>query len=148
MYFANCVTKSANYCGSSEARPVGLMLLCEVALGKSQERLRADYYASELESGTHSTWGRGKYIPDPAGDAVTPDGVGVSKGRMVKKGPQDSALLYDEFSELYLMTGLTPIADSKHGSLSPVVYNTKQIRVRYIVKVRAASWDGQVRSSN
>lgn len=33
VYFADMVSKSANYCWTSHQNPIGLMLLCEVALG-------------------------------------------------------------------------------------------------------------------
>jgi len=33
VYFADIVSKSANYCRTSRSEPIGLMLLCEVALG-------------------------------------------------------------------------------------------------------------------
>lgn len=33
VYFADMVSKSANYCRTSKIDPVGLMMLCEVALG-------------------------------------------------------------------------------------------------------------------
>lgn len=33
VYFADMVSKSANYCRTSKGDPKGLMLLCEVALG-------------------------------------------------------------------------------------------------------------------
>ncbi len=33
IYFADMVSKSANYCATSRSNPHGLMLLCEVALG-------------------------------------------------------------------------------------------------------------------
>jgi len=33
IYFADMVSKSANYCHTSKSSPVGLLLLCEVALG-------------------------------------------------------------------------------------------------------------------
>lgn len=35
VYFADCVTKSANYCYTNRSDNTGLMLLCEVALGKT-----------------------------------------------------------------------------------------------------------------
>jgi hypothetical protein len=34
VYFADMVSKSANYCYTSKMNPVGLLLLCEVALGQ------------------------------------------------------------------------------------------------------------------
>lgn len=33
IYFADMVSKSANYCSTDPANPKGLMLLCDVALG-------------------------------------------------------------------------------------------------------------------
>ena len=33
VYFADMVSKSANYCNTSSANNTGLLLLCEVALG-------------------------------------------------------------------------------------------------------------------
>lgn len=33
VYFADMVSKSANYCHTSQSDPVGLLLLAEVALG-------------------------------------------------------------------------------------------------------------------
>ena len=33
VYFADMASKSANYCRTSSADNIGLMLLCEVALG-------------------------------------------------------------------------------------------------------------------
>ena len=34
IYFADMVSKSANYCMTSKNNPVGLLFLCDVALGK------------------------------------------------------------------------------------------------------------------
>ena len=34
IYFADMVSKSANYCYANPSNPYGLLLLCEVALGK------------------------------------------------------------------------------------------------------------------
>jgi hypothetical protein len=42
---------------SSDSRRSGLLLLCEVALGESNELLRADYNASNLPPGKFSTKG-------------------------------------------------------------------------------------------
>lgn len=33
VYFADMVSKSANYCRVNKSSPVGLLMLCEVALG-------------------------------------------------------------------------------------------------------------------
>ena len=45
VYFADMSSKSANYCFATRSNPVGLLLLCEVALGQSLELVDADYEA-------------------------------------------------------------------------------------------------------
>lgn len=64
IYFADCASKSANYC---DARPGqrGFLLLSQVALGKCQERRDEDYKASVLDQGCHSTMGVGEMHPNP-----------------------------------------------------------------------------------
>ena len=44
MYFADLVSKSAQYCFASKSNPVGLMLLSEVALGKVYELKEAKVF--------------------------------------------------------------------------------------------------------
>lgn len=41
IYFADLVSKSAQYCFTSKENPVGLMLLSEVALGEIHELTKA-----------------------------------------------------------------------------------------------------------
>lgn len=64
VYFADMVTKSANYCFANKKSNVGLLLLCEVALGNINEKLESDYNADNLPKGKHSTKGLGKTAPD------------------------------------------------------------------------------------
>uniref|UniRef100_A0A915KKE3 Poly [ADP-ribose] polymerase n=1 Tax=Romanomermis culicivorax TaxID=13658 RepID=A0A915KKE3_ROMCU len=65
VYFADCSSKSANYCFASAFKNVGLAVLCEVALGKSHELVAANNKADKLPPGFHSVKGLGKSIPDP-----------------------------------------------------------------------------------
>jgi len=66
VYFADMVSKSANYCvPTSYNGSTGLMLLCEVALGNCRELRSGDYNASNLPAGFHATKGMGGTIPDP-----------------------------------------------------------------------------------
>ena len=69
VYFADMVSKSANYCMATRELPTAVLLLCDVALGKQHELIGAQYEAAErsAEAGKHSTWGVGKTAPDPAG---------------------------------------------------------------------------------
>jgi hypothetical protein len=46
IYFADVVSKSANYCYATKLNPIGCLLLCEVALGNSSDKFYADYYAN------------------------------------------------------------------------------------------------------
>ena len=58
----------ANYCFAKRETPEGVMLLCEVALGKMHECYHATTFsASTLPTGTQSTKGCGQTIPDPKG---------------------------------------------------------------------------------
>jgi poly [ADP-ribose] polymerase len=63
VYFADMVSKSANYCFTNKANNTGLMLLCEVALGGMNPKYHADYYANLLPEGKMSTKGIGRTFP-------------------------------------------------------------------------------------
>jgi len=113
VYFADMCTKSANYCFTTPTKNTGLILLCEVALGEMNELTNADYNASSLPKGKHSTWGKGRTVPNDAefynleDGTVVPSGVGTDC-----KTP--TSLQYNEF----------------------IVYNTNQIRMRYLIKLK------------
>jgi len=63
VYFADMVSKSANYCGASRENNEALILLCDVALGEFNDKYYADYNANLLPAGKHSTRGYGKTAP-------------------------------------------------------------------------------------
>jgi poly [ADP-ribose] polymerase 2/3/4 len=63
VYFADIVSKSANYCQASKANPVGCILLCEVALGNFVEKYYSDYNANLMEEEFNSVKGVGKAAP-------------------------------------------------------------------------------------
>ena len=122
VYFADIVTKSANYCHTSPSSNVGLLLLCDVALGSVYPLLKAKYM-DKPPSGTHSTMGLGKWQPDPALDKTLKSseaspslaGVQVPQGKPVPQkldGPSD--LLYNEY----------------------IVYDVSQIQIKYVFKLR------------
>ncbi|XP_073164625.1 poly [ADP-ribose] polymerase 2 isoform X10 [Lepidochelys kempii] len=116
IYFADMSSKSANYCFASRQRDVGLLLLCEVALGECQELLEANAEARKLPPGKHSTKGLGKLAPAPA-NSVMLDGAAVPLGPAVETGvtnPHGYTLNYNEF----------------------VVYDPGQVRMRYLLQVR------------
>jgi len=114
VYFADMVSKSANYCFASRSSPVGVLLLCEVALGNMYE-LTGAMYMDQPPAGFQSTKGCGVTYPNPTGTVELPGvpGCVVPKGRPVTAA-RTGSLLYNEF----------------------IVYNVAQIRARYLLKVR------------
>ncbi|XP_057838730.2 poly [ADP-ribose] polymerase 2 isoform X1 [Cryptomeria japonica] len=115
VYFADMVSKSANYCYASSTSPIGVLLLCEVALGEMVELEQADYNADKLPNGKLSTKGVGGTAPDPSKSHILPDGVIVPLGTPKQSNTKaHTSLLYNEF----------------------IVYNVEQIRMRYIVQAK------------
>ncbi|KAG0240938.1 Poly [ADP-ribose] polymerase 2 [Actinomortierella wolfii] len=116
VYFADCVSKSANYCYPNRHDNVGLMLLCEVALGDQLELIDADYYADQncKKNQKLSTKGLGRTVPDPAGDIDIDNGVKLQLGKLVDSKVNGAYLQYNEM----------------------IVYDVSQIKMRYLVKMK------------
>ena len=117
IYFADISSKSANYCYPTRSKNIGFTLLCEVSLGKTHDLLAADYEADKLPDGFHSTKGLGKIAPDISQFDKLSDGVIVPCGLPTDTGvdnPDGYTLNYNEF----------------------VVYDTKQVKSRYLVKLK------------
>lgn len=113
IYFADMVSKSANYCYTTHTNNVGILLLCEVALGNMYERTAADYI-TKLPPNMHSTKGCGKTVPDPDQIIKTDDGVIVPAGKPVKSQIKKGDLLYNEY----------------------IIYDTAQVNIKYLLKVK------------
>ncbi|XP_026729426.1 poly [ADP-ribose] polymerase [Trichoplusia ni] len=111
VYFADMVSKSANYCCTSINNPTGLMLLCEVALGNMKECRQAEDV--KLPPNMHSAWGVGKTQPDPAASRKLDDGTIVPLGKPVNN-KVDTTLLYNEF----------------------IVYDVAQVNVKYLLQMK------------
>lgn len=112
VYFADMVSKSANYCCTNPTNSTGLLLLCEVALGNMYERERADYI-EKLPKGKHSCKGIGRTHPDPTivkkiEDVDVPLGKGVPNTAV-----KNTSLLYNEY----------------------IVYDVAQVHIKYLLKV-------------
>lgn len=115
VYFADMFTKSANYCHFGTRNvATGLLALAEVALGTPTVRHYSDFITT-LPKGTHSCFAMGSSEPDPAmTEPWIQDGeVSVPCGKPVRAGSSGS-LLYNEF----------------------IVYDTAQIRLRYLLQVK------------
>ncbi|KAG0303507.1 Poly [ADP-ribose] polymerase 2 [Dissophora globulifera] len=118
-YFADCVSKSANYCFTDRHNDTGLMLLCEVALGDMFEIEQSDYRAkiNSEKAGKHSTKGLGLSYPQPAQDVIIDDNLCVQAGPLTtekQKGSYAFRLQYNEY----------------------IVYNTSQIKMRYLIRMK------------
>jgi poly [ADP-ribose] polymerase len=64
VYFADVASKSAQYCGATRGSPGGLLLLCEVALGRVHDLTKAQYMEA-LPRGRHAVRALGQHMPDP-----------------------------------------------------------------------------------
>uniref|UniRef100_A0A1J3D9A5 Poly [ADP-ribose] polymerase n=1 Tax=Noccaea caerulescens TaxID=107243 RepID=A0A1J3D9A5_NOCCA len=113
IYFADLVSKSAQYCYTSKTNPVGLMLLSEVALGDVHELTKAKYM-DKPPRGKHSTKGLGKKVPQDTEFAKWRDDVTVPCGKPVSSKVKASELMYNEY----------------------IVYNTAQVKLQFLLKVR------------
>ncbi|XP_067274128.1 poly [ADP-ribose] polymerase 1 [Pseudorasbora parva] len=112
VYFADMVSKSANYCHTSQADPVGLILLGEVALGNIHELKKASHI-TKLPKGKHSVKGLGRTAPDPRA-TVSLNGVDIPLGKGINTNIDDTSLLYNEY----------------------IVYDIAQVNLKYLLKVR------------
>ncbi|KAJ3414179.1 Poly [ADP-ribose] polymerase 2 [Chytridiales sp. JEL 0842] len=114
VYFADMVSKSANYCCTSRSNPTGLLLLCEVALGDEVKMFNADYNADAKvkKAKKHSTWGMGRTMPDPSGYKTLENGVVVPCGKAKQSTDAQCVLEYNEF----------------------IIYDISQVRLRYLIK--------------
>lgn len=113
VYFADLVSKSAQYCFTDKKNPVGLMILSEVALGEVYELTKAKYI-DKPPQGKHSTKGLGKQVPKQSEFAKWRDDVVVPCGKPVPSNVKASELMYNEY----------------------IVYNTAQVKMQFLLKVR------------
>ncbi|KAM8946664.1 poly [ADP-ribose] polymerase 1 [Pelodytes ibericus] len=112
VYFADMVSKSANYCHTMPGNPVGLILLGEVALGNMHE-LKDAAHITKLPKGKHSVKGLGRTAPDPSA-TVQLDGVDVPLGKGVASKVNHTSLLYNEY----------------------IVYDIAQVNLKYLLKLK------------
>lgn len=132
IYFADMVSKAAQYCYASSKSPQGLLVLAEVALGSGLPRLKADARAASAckKEGLLHTWGVGQTTPDRGNDALLSSladsvsvplacGRGIAATEQLKAmgehqaSPKTPSLLYNEY----------------------IVYDKHQVLIRYIIKV-------------
>jgi poly [ADP-ribose] polymerase len=115
VYLADMFSKSSEYCHASRERPEALMLLCEAALGKVYHTAHGKFIDSDMlaDAGFDSVLGMGTKEPRAAQRERHGD-VTVPLGREADAPCVASELDHNEF----------------------IVYNTAQVRMKYLVLVR------------
>jgi poly [ADP-ribose] polymerase len=91
-------------------------MLCEVALGKIKE-MPVPQYVENLKPPHHSVHGVGSRGPDYAHSVTLPSGIEVPSGPVITYPTEPGA----------------PPVGLQHNEF--VVYNTEQIRIRYLIQV-------------
>ncbi|XP_067616114.1 poly [ADP-ribose] polymerase isoform X1 [Eurosta solidaginis] len=112
IYFADMVSKSANYCCTTSQDCTGLMILSEVALGDMLECTSAKYI-TKLPPNKHSTLGRGRTMPNPSESYKREDGVEIPFGKPVTDEDLKTSLLYNEY----------------------IVYDVAQVNIQYLFRM-------------
>ena len=111
LYFADMALKSCNYC--YPVNNIGLILLCEVALGNIEKRNSTDYnLPNTMIKGNNSIQGVGAIYPK-SGIYIDKD-VYVPCENPVSKGDNFYGVTYNEF----------------------IVYDVKQVKLRYALKIQ------------
>ncbi|KAH9855747.1 poly polymerase catalytic domain-containing protein [Lenzites betulinus] len=122
VYFADVMSKSANYCHAYLSGGTGLLLLCEVAAKPFLEQHQANYDAAaeSKKVGARATKGVGRSQPGDWQDAGVALNNPELRGCHMPKGPAVDApnpqgyLQYNEY----------------------IVYDISQIRLRYLLMVK------------
>ena len=113
IYFADCITKSFNYCRVLKGG-VGYIVVCEVLLGDNPHVVTRATFDDTLNSEYTSRWARGKNTPNPS-QFETINGVTVPCGELIPTGI-DSGFIYNEY----------------------VVYRPDVYKFRYLLKIKMA----------
>ena len=115
IYFSDIAIKS--FYNSHPQNNIGILLLCEVGLGDTEERLKADIKLPQtLSEGKNSVKVLGMNYPDEKGNYFDENGVEIPLG--------DILINQDESRKTYF------------GFNEYIVYNLNQIKIKYIAKVQ------------
>lgn len=112
VYFADMVSKSANYSRSDENTD-GLVLLCQVALGKTKPCYEKNSNI-KLEEGYNSVKGIGKTFPNPDEIYIREDGVKIPLGKPITEHNIVSQLEHHEY----------------------IVYDESQVKIEYLLRLK------------
>lgn len=111
LYFSDMIGNSAQYCYANQSNNIGIVLLCEVALGDSHKCFDPENI-DELPPGKHSVHGVGKFSPKSS--KMIDDAI-IACGEMIER--DDAINSYVDHNEF-------------------VVYNNQQVKIKYLVKLK------------
>ncbi|CAK4076621.1 unnamed protein product [Aphanomyces euteiches] len=122
IYFSDSVSRSAPYCRATLDKSKGILLLSEVALGKSNACTATNSRAmNEVDFVEfHSVVGLGSFTPTPGQNHVLPDGATIPLGALKRQSLENKRTHH-----LHLGSGL------EYNEY--VIYNPAQTRMRYLV---------------
>lgn len=113
IYFADMISKSANYCRHQLKNNVGFLLLCEVALGNMQEHKKS-FPMKKLPKNYNSLKGIGNTFLDSSKSIQFQNKFNVPLGKPITDQSIMSKLRHNEY----------------------VVYDESQVNIKYLVQVK------------
>lgn len=133
IYFADIASKAANYSSENQEAEEGLLLLCEVALGRSQDHYHAKNNLTGIPSVKYqSVRARGRTYPT---ENVKIDGVNVAANNS-GHATYSTALQYNEYVIIFLNCKQSDYNTNGYTFQFQVVYDETQVRIKYLVKVQ------------
>lgn len=111
LYFADVIGKAAGFCYAYQSNNIGLILLCEVALGDSL-KLYEEENIEKLPDGYHSVHAVGK--SSAQSNITLDDDVIVPRGKPIKNENIVSILNFNEF----------------------IIYNEAQVKIKYLIRLK------------
>eukprot|EP01091_Cochliopodium_minus_P014939 TRINITY_DN5187_c0_g1_i4.p1 TRINITY_DN5187_c0_g1~~TRINITY_DN5187_c0_g1_i4.p1 ORF type:complete len:779 (+),score=279.26 TRINITY_DN5187_c0_g1_i4:52-2388(+) len=115
IYFADVASLSSKYCYVDKSNPTGVLILCDVALGKPFPA-KKDIYMDEPKKGYDSTWALGTIEPNEKDNVTTEEGVVIPSGKIVKSQYKEGE-----------------VACYEHQY---VTYDVAQSKIQYLLKVK------------
>ncbi|XP_015913216.2 poly [ADP-ribose] polymerase 2 isoform X1 [Parasteatoda tepidariorum] len=115
IYFADVSSKSANYCYATKKKNEGLLIMCEVSVGKPYPLYEAEDKMPELLPQDFDTViGKGRLSPSDFQHGALSSEAKVPVGPLLENPDHAGSLQYNEY----------------------IVYSTKRVKMRYLVRIK------------
>lgn len=115
IYFADVSSKSANYCFATKRKNEGLLLLCEVSIGKQHYLYKADENLPfTLPEECNSVLGKGRFDPNSFRTGVLSSEAKMPCGPLITNSDYTGSLHYNEY----------------------IVYDVKQVKMKYLIRIK------------